>query len=66
MSGDIRDPTGGATHFFSSGRYDGTPETAPEGDFRGMLRRGAVTPSRYRSRARGGRKNYFFQEEERE
>jgi hypothetical protein len=61
LNGTTADPTGGATHFFVSDSYDGTPKTA-EGDFPSMLKRGTLTPAPYRSRATGKEKQYFFLE----
>jgi N-acetylmuramoyl-L-alanine amidase len=60
LRGLIPDPTGGATHFFSSSQYTGDPQTAPQGWYRNALDAENIGPSSYQSRSTGRTKNYFF------
>jgi len=60
LDGQLPDPTGGATRFFASRDYH-TGGTAP-GDFPRALRDGIIRPSKYRTTARSGRRQYFFEE----
>ncbi|MDB5472002.1 MAG: hypothetical protein JWR84_3562 [Caulobacter sp.] len=59
LSGQVPDPTEGAVLFFSDDDFDGTRGTAP-GDFGSADMWGRIKPSPYQSKARGGRKHYFF------
>lgn len=43
LNGRIPDPTGGATFFFASSKYDGNPDSA-EGGFKRMLRLNRIGP----------------------
>ena len=62
LSGEIPDPTGGATRFFASESYDPSdPRTAP-GGFPDDLRQGRIRPSKYSSAATGPNRQYFFHE----
>jgi len=61
IDGSIPDPTGGATLFFSSAKFDGSWKTAP-GDFRRMLRTPTIQPSIYQNHSKRPRSNYFFTE----
>ena len=63
ISGAAQDPTGGATHFFSSQSYNGQPETAEGPWFRRRLQSRALVPAPYQSRSTLRKKNYFFQEQ---
>lgn len=62
LYGGTPDPTDGATFYFASQSYDGTPQTAP-GGFQFMLEDNRLTPSSYQSAysesSRSG-ENFFF------
>lgn len=61
LNGSILDPTGGATYFFASSDYDGSPESAPLGFFRSALLDDRLSPSLYQTRYPDApQPNYFF------
>lgn len=64
LSGQVADPTGGASLFFASDRFDPNDIDSAPGDFPRMLRREHIRPSKFRTTARGARPQYFFLETE--
>jgi len=62
VNGSIPDPTGGATLFFSSSKYDPANSASAPGGFPNMLAEKRIAPSPYNSRSTGSNRNYLFVE----
>lgn len=60
LTGMIPDPTGGATHYFTSDRYNGDWRTARDPWFQKVLHDDTLGRSSYKSKSKLEKKNYFF------
>jgi len=60
LSGSISDPTGGATLFFNSDHFDGSPNSAPGKSFPKMLSGRTIIASPYKTQTSSRNRNYFW------